>query len=125
MKKFISLVALCSLGALVYVYAETEAVKIGYTIQKQQERKTLLLDHARTLQYNISQLKAPQNLERNLKSYRIELQAPATWETLVLQKREAPKRVPILQEALGQGPYYLGRLFFGTAQAEAGERKNN
>jgi post-segregation antitoxin (ccd killing protein) len=38
------------------VHAQVEAVRIGYTIRKQEETKVLFLDRARALKYNISRL---------------------------------------------------------------------
>ena len=119
MKRFLTLLALVTVAALFYVYQEVEAVKIGYTIRKQEETKMLFLDRARALKYNIARLKAPINLERRLLSARIVLQSPKSWQTLVLSPPAAPK--PGVADSLFGHPAFLGKLFVGTAQAEAKE----
>ena len=84
MKRFTAIVVLATLASLFYVFAEVEAVKIGYVIRKQEEQKVLVLDRARALKYNIAQLKAPHNLERKLQAQKIALESPKAWKTLVL-----------------------------------------
>ena len=119
MKRFLMVLTLVTAAALFYVYQEVEAVKIGYTIRKQEETKMLFLDRARALKYNIARLKAPSNLERRLLSARIVLQSPKSWQTLVLTPSAAPK--PGMADSLFSHPAFLGKLFVGTAQAEAKE----
>ncbi|OGW90559.1 MAG: hypothetical protein A3D28_04395 [Omnitrophica bacterium RIFCSPHIGHO2_02_FULL_63_14] len=119
MMRLILLVTVVMSAGLISVYGETEAVKIGYTIRKQEERRIQLLDRSRALQYSIAHFKAPNNLERRLQAQRIELQAPKEWQTLVLPggrpERPAWVRPPV-------NPYpLLGRFLIGTAQAEAKE----
>ena len=119
MRRFLTVLILTMSAALFYVYQEVEAVKIGYTIRKQEEAKVLYLDRARALKYNIARLKAPNNLERRLSAQRIVLQAPKSWQTLVLAP-SAAKRSTIASALLGRPPFF-GKLFVGTAQAEAKE----
>lgn len=116
MKKFVAIVVLLTLGGLLYVYEEVEAVKIGYRIRKQDEFKVQLLDRARALKYNIAQLKAPHNLERRLSAQRIMLESPKSWNTLVMPGPTGKK----LASSMAPAPL-LGRFFMGTAQAEAKE----
>lgn len=118
MIRFICLVMLVTFGALFYVYEEVAAVKIGYTIRKQQEAKVQVLDHNRTLKYNIASLKAPHNLEKKLLSERILLESPRQWQTLVISTGIQAKKPPIAQTVLRPWAF-LGKFFIGTAQAEA------
>ncbi len=120
MPRFLCLVLCAMLAGLVSVYGEVEAVKIGYTIRKQQEAKALVLDRSRALKYNIAQLKAPHNLERRLQAQRIVLESPKQWQTLVMPMAGTVRRPVVGQPAVNQLPY-LGRFFIGTAQAEAKE----
>ena len=118
MKRFLATLALGTIAALGYVSQEVEAVKIGYTIRKQEETKTLLLDRARALNYNIARLKSPSTLEKRLTAQKISLQSPKSWQTLVLspagQKQDASR-------TLFAQPSMMAKLFVGTAQAEAKE----
>ena len=121
MRRFAAFVICLTLAGLVYVYAEVEAVKIGYMIQKQDEMKVQVLDRARALKYNIARLEAPHNLERKLMAQRIQLESPRQWQTLVVAGPTVMKRQSFTQESLFQSPHFFGRIFVGTAQAEAKE----
>ena len=118
MKRFLTGLMVLTAAALFYVYQEVEAVKVGYTIRKQEETKTLFLDRARALKYNIARLKAPNNLERRLSAQRIVLQAPKSWQTLVLASSFQASTNTLWK---GGTPAIFGKLWVGTAQAEAKE----
>ena len=121
MHRFVAFVVCVTLAGLVYVTAEIEAVKIGYTIQKQEQMKVQALDRARALKYNINRLEAPHNLERKLQAQRIQLESPKQWQTLVISGQAGANQPPVSQQSFFQGPYFFGRFFVGTAQAEAKE----
>ncbi len=119
MRRFLAAVALVTGASLFYVSQEVEAVKVGYTIRKQEQTKVQYLDRARALKYNIARLKAPNNLERRLTAQRIVLQSPKSWQTLVI----APKSGAgpgIAESILTHSPLF-SRLLLGTARAEARE----
>ncbi len=120
MKRFAAGLVLATLAGLFYVYAEVEAVKIGYEIRKQEEIKVQALDRTRALKYNIARLKAPHNLERRLLAQRIELESPRSWQTLVLPGAGVPREP--FQAAVTRPPLFT-RFFVGTAQAEAKESR--
>jgi hypothetical protein len=119
MKRFITCLLLVTAAALFYVYQEVEAVKVGYMIRKQEETKTLYLDRARALKYNIARLKAPNNMERRLLNARIVLQAPKSWQTLVISPSTVKQ--PNAATSFLSRPPLFSRLLVGTAQAEAKE----
>ena len=121
MRRFAAFIICLTLAGLVYVTAEVEAVKIGYTIRKQDEVKVQALDRARALKYNVDRLEAPHNLERKLLAQKIQLESPRQWQTLVVTGPAGMKERPSVQESLFQSPHFFGRLFVGTAQAEAKE----
>ena len=77
------------------------------------------MDRARALRYNIARLKAPENLERRLSAQRIVLKAPKSWQTLVVGPSGVKR--PMVQNSLWSHPPFFGKLFVGTAQAEAKE----
>ncbi len=119
MKKFLAILGLTVMASLFYVSQEVEAVKIGYTIRKQEESKTQLLDRSRALKYNIARLKAPNTLEKRLIAQKINLQSPKTWQTLVISPASAQKQA-MTRSILSNGPI-LSKFIVGTAQAEAKE----
>ena len=120
MKRFVFLLTLVTCAGLFYVYTEVEAMKIGYTIRKQEEAKTLALDRARALKYNIARLKAPHNLERRLQAQRIELESPKSWQTLLMPGKAARPESGMLDSLMHYRPVFA-KFFVGTAQAEAKE----
>ncbi|OIO39595.1 MAG: hypothetical protein AUJ72_00495 [Candidatus Omnitrophica bacterium CG1_02_46_14] len=126
MRRFVAFMICLTLAGLIYVSAEVEAVKIGYTIRKQDEMKVQLLDRARALKYNIDRLEAPHNLERKLVAQRIQLESPRQWQTLIMpQSANGTKGQSLAQESLFRSPNFFGRFFVGTAQAEAKESGRN
>ena len=120
MAKFLTFLSIVTLAGLVHVYAEIEAVEIGYAIRKQENAKVQFVDRSRALKYNIARLKSPNNLERRLQTQKIVLDAPREWQTLVLS--QAPgQRLPKIERLpnLMKEPAFFTRFFVGTAQAEA------
>ena len=122
MKRFITAMILITSAGLFYVYEEVEAVKIGYTIRKQEETKTLMLDRTRALKYNIARLKAPNNLEKKLLAQRIVLEPPKSWQTIVMPGT-APSQKPDLKPPVNSAPFFT-KFLIGTAQAESRESAN-
>ena len=121
MKRFLAALILVTVAGLFYVFEEVQAVRIGYTIRKQEETKTLLLDRARALKYNNSRLKAPNNLERRLLAQRIVLASPKSWQTLVIaHSAQASSKAGFMPASMVRPPFF-SKFFVGTAQAEARE----
>lgn len=120
MRRFLAILVSSTVAGLLYVGLEVEAVKTGYTIRKHEETKTLLLDRARTLKYNIARLSAPQVLEKQLLARQIALESPKSWQTLLLPGAQDRSAAPPVAGALARRPF-LARFFVGTAQAEAKE----
>lgn len=119
MKRFFAGLFLVTFASLSYVYFEIEAVKVGYTIRKLEEIKTQSLDRSRALKYNIARLKAPNNLERRLSAQKIILQAPKSWQTLVMTPTSG--KSPAISSALMSRQPFFSKFLVGTAQAEAKE----
>jgi len=82
LSKFITMVVLVTAFSLFYVHQEIELVKQGYKVQLNQCKLNDLLDQNRTLQYNITALKAPFNLESQLAVNDIKLVSPERWQVV-------------------------------------------
>lgn len=119
MRRFTVAIVCITTAGLLYVGQTVDAVKIGYTIRKQEERKIQLLDRARALKYNIARLKAPDTLERKLQTQRIVLSSPKSWQTLVMPGVKTSQRSGAA--AMLAKPPFIGKWLVGTAQAEAKE----
>ena len=122
MRRFIVSVVLVTMACLFYVFAEVQTFRIGYTIRKQEEIKTQLLDRHRALEYNIARLGSPANLEKRLAAQKVLLQSPKTWQTIVLDG-QAARREPWVRPTWFH-PSAFGRFFVGTAEAQAKESSN-
>ena len=123
MRRFVAGVILVTMACLFYVFAEVQTFRIGYTIRKQEEIKTQLLDRHRALEYNIARLGSPANLERRLAAQKVLLQSPKTWQTIVLDGGAVARRGSWAESAWFH-PSVLGRFFVGTAEAQAKESSN-
>lgn len=122
MKRFTAILILSTFAGLFYVYEEVEAVKIGYLIRQEEQAKSLELDRSRALKYNIARLKAPETLERKLQAQSIKLEAPKTWQTLVMESPTGRgAKHPALSRSWFGNPVFFTKFFLGTAQAEAKE----
>lgn len=121
MARFVGLIVGITVASLLYVYAEVEAVQIGYRIREQQESKVQALDRLRALKYNTNQLKAPHNLERKLEAQRILLESPKQWQTLIISEGASAKNQTLAHASMSRPPFF-SRLFVGTAQAEAKDK---
>ena len=120
MSRLIVILLCLTSAGLFYVYQEVEAVKIGYTIRKQEQIKTESLDRARSLKYNIARLKAPLDLEKRLLAEHILLESPKSWQTLMIAGKPGVNK-PSGSRFWLERPFFVGRFFVGTAQAEAKE----
>ena len=123
MKRFMAALVLVTISCLVYVYAEVQTFKIGYTIRKQEDMKTQLLDRARALKYNIARLKSPANLERRLIAQKVMLASPKSWQTIVMMP-QTPASPQMFAQSVWSHPTVLARLFMGMAEAQAKESSN-
>lgn len=119
MRRFAAALAIVTSAALFWVYAEVEAMKIGYEIRRQEESKVQALDRGRALKYNIARLKAPHTLERRLSAQKIQLESPKTWQTIVMPGAAASAGSKAVRQPYRQPPFF--RFLVGTAQAEAKE----
>ena len=119
MRRFLAILVSSTVAGLLYVALEVEAVKTGYAIRQQEENKTLFLDRARALKYNIARLSAPQVLEKQLLARRIALESPKSWQTLMLPGAQDQGASTVARPLVQRT--FLSRLFVGTAQAEAKE----
>lgn len=65
LSRFLALLAVSTVAALLYVGQQVEAVKIGYQINQQQSTLSDVLDQRQMLLYNICNQKSPENLQES------------------------------------------------------------
>jgi len=105
---------------LLYVFLQTEVVKLGYQITASQKVLEASLDRNKTLEYNLSTLESPLNIDKNLflkgdgyemaKDYKLVKVGPASGEAAApetaVAKAPAWKRFAL-------------QVLFGSRQAQA------
>lgn len=74
--KFLTVLTLTTLIALVYVHQHIELVKLSYAIDSKEKNLEDILDRKENLEYNIEGLEAPSRLEKALLSRNIDITLP-------------------------------------------------
>lgn len=111
MNKFlIALGSLTFLG-LVIVYGEVEAVKIGYDIRQLNILKLELRTNLKEKQLQIASLKAPENLERLMSDFKVELTNPQVFRLAKARNAEV--------ESYSTNRGFFSKMFETTAQADS------
>ena len=74
--KYIIILGIVTLTALVYVHQQVELVKLSYEIDCKEKKVKELLDRKEILRYNISNLESPSRLEKVLSDKKISVVYP-------------------------------------------------
>jgi hypothetical protein len=90
--KYIILLGIVTLAALVYVHQQVELVKLSYAIDCKEKKLKELLDRKGTLRYNISNLESPSRLEKVLLDRKVSVSYPKKGQVIRLARN--PSRVP-------------------------------
>ena len=80
--RFLTTVLTVTLVSLFYVHQQIELVKKSYSINANERLLNELLDQRRLLEYNVSALKAPFNLEDKLEACDVKLVLPECWQVV-------------------------------------------
>ena len=67
MKKALTAILAVTLLSSIYVYQYARLLEYSYSINVSMESLSLLIDHNRTLRYNVSRLESPARLERAMR----------------------------------------------------------
>ncbi len=97
LKTFITFLAFLTITTFLYVHQRVEAVKLSYFINKNESTLNKLLDQRRELEYNVTKMKAPGELELKLAREEIDLVLPQRWqvfEVAGLRQDEEGYRLP-------------------------------
>ena len=90
--KYIILLGIVTLTALVYVHQQVELVKLSYGIDCKEKKLKEMLDRKGTLRYNISNLESPSRLERVLLERKVSVSYPKRGQVIRLARN--PSYVP-------------------------------
>ncbi|MDP3730448.1 MAG: hypothetical protein Q8R14_02860 [Candidatus Omnitrophota bacterium] len=90
--KYIALLGIITLIALVYVHQQVELVKLSYEIDCKEKKLKEMLDRKGVLRYNISNLESPSRLEKVLLERKVSVSYPKRGQVIRLARN--PSRVP-------------------------------
>ena len=90
--KYMIILGIVTLTALVYVHQQVELVKLSYTIDCKEKKLKELLDRKGVLRYNISNLESPSRLEKVLLARKISVSYPKNRQVIRLARN--PSYVP-------------------------------
>ena len=104
--KYITLLGIVTLVALVYVHQQVELVKLSYEIDCKEKKLKEMLDRKGILRYNISNLESPSRLEKVLSKRKISVSYPKKGQVIRLARNSSyvpsrPLRVSGLEERAG------------------------
>ena len=68
MKRFVMAVGCVTVVAVAYVWQRAELVNLSYTIHRQEEELTRLVDQQRLLEYNVLTRESPATLQQKLEA---------------------------------------------------------
>ena len=105
--KYIILLGIVTLTALVYVHQQVELVKLSYEIDCKEKKLKEMLDRKGILRYNISNLESPSRLEKALLARKVSVSYPKRGQIIRLARNPSYKpngqllRVSGLEERAG------------------------
>ncbi|MCX5707353.1 MAG: hypothetical protein NTW13_06900 [Candidatus Omnitrophica bacterium] len=115
LSKFLSLTAFITLFSLLYVYQQSEIVRLAYAGQRQQTTFQELLDKNSILRYNIEKNSSLVHLTSSI-SGQADLQMPDTYQLV----RLVPSREGLMiQDTIVSKETLFSRIFGVKKQAEA------
>ena len=104
--KYIIILGIVTMTALVYVHQQVELVKLSYEIDCKDKKLKEMLDRKGILRYNISNLESPSRLEKVLLERKISVSYPKNGQVIRLARSPSyapngPLRVSGLEERAG------------------------
>jgi hypothetical protein len=104
--RYIVILGVVTLAALVYVHQQVELVKLSYEIDCKEKKLKEMLDRKGILRYNISNLESPSRLEKVLLERKVSVSYPKKGQIIRLARNSSyglsgPLRVSGLEERAG------------------------
>jgi hypothetical protein len=84
--RYIILLGIVTLTALVYVHQQVELVKLSYEIDCKEKKLKEMLDRKGILRYNISNLESPSRLEKVLLARKVSVSYPKKGQVIRLAR---------------------------------------
>ncbi|MCQ9207865.1 MAG: hypothetical protein NG712_00555 [Omnitrophica bacterium] len=80
--RFLILATLVTVVALGYVHQQIELLRINYTINRNKDNLSVLLDQNSILMYNLVSFQSPFYLEKMLAAKKVTFEIPSSWHTI-------------------------------------------
>ncbi|MDD5174209.1 MAG: hypothetical protein PHV48_05235 [Candidatus Omnitrophica bacterium] len=123
--KYIMILGMVTLTALVYVHQQVELVKLSYEIDCKEKKLKEILDRKGVLRYNISNLESPSRLERVLLERKVSVFYPKKGQIIRLARKPSYTPNPSLRvSGLGEraGIFKLFDFLSGRPEINAREK---
>lgn len=91
LSRFLLIAALITAMALGYVHQQVELLRINYSINRNKDNLSVLLDQNSTLVYNVVSLQSPFYLEQALAAKKVSIEMPSRWHTVAFAEAEMVK----------------------------------
>ena len=123
--KYIIILGIVTMTALVYVHQQVELVKLSYEIDCKEKKLKEMLDRKGILRYNISNLESPSRLEKVLLERKISVSYPKKGQVIRLARNPSyglsgSLRISGLEERAGI--FKLFDFLGGRPDAHANEK---
>ena len=117
--KFLTVLSIVTMAALIYVHGQVELVKLSYAIEIKEKKFKDMLDRKERLGYNIDSLENPSRLESFLLAHKIDIVFPGRRQVVRVAKSTA-HREDHLKKALFEKKAGIFSIFeFLSPRAEA------
>ncbi len=120
--KIIALIFMFIIFAFLHVFLQTETIKLGYQVKKNEDKLQELIDNNHVLKYNIYALESPYSLDRHVLLKDSNLKALKPFQVLGLYPESNTGYIEVdkNRNPLLRNPVFLAfRKLFTGRQAEA------
>ncbi|MFC1708538.1 hypothetical protein ACFL2J_00565 [Candidatus Omnitrophota bacterium] len=120
--KIVILIAVFVFFSFLHVFLQTEIIKLGYEVKKNEDKFQELVDNNHVLKYNIYALESPYSLDRRVLLRDSSLKVLRPVQVLGLYTETSPGFIEVdrRSKSLFKGPVFLAvKKFFTGKQAEA------
>lgn len=91
LSKFLLIAVLLTALALGYVHQQVQLLRINYTINRNVDNLSVLLDQNSSLMYNVVGFQSPFYLEQSLAAKKVSVEIPSRWHTIAFAEDEMAK----------------------------------
>lgn len=84
LSRFLIIAILITIGTLGYVHQQVKLLKLNYSINRNKNNLSVLLDQNCMLMYNVTSLQSPSYLEKTLEAKEDSWEVPSRWYTIGL-----------------------------------------